>query len=54
MNGPTRGEMMNPENAQSGRPEYIDKTAEDAHPAVGLSQDVPAYDTQNVRYWEFR
>lgn len=55
-NGPSRGEMMNPQNAQSGKPDYIDDSAEEAnsnfYPDRG--QDAPAYVASNPRYWEYR
>ena len=53
---PTRGDMMNPAEAQSGTPNYIDKSAESVdntfYPKRG--QDAPAYKFSNPRYWEYR
>jgi hypothetical protein len=47
-------EMQNPYNAQGGQPKYIDTSAETASRPVQSSMDVPAYEANNVRYWEYR
>lgn len=53
---PSNAQMMNPSNAQSGEPNYIDETANTAqsnfYPKRG--QDAPAYIANNPRYWEYR
>lgn len=53
---PSQQEMSLATNAQGGTPNYIDETARTplnaVHPRGG--EDVPAYMTQNARYWEYR
>lgn len=53
---PTRGEMMNPSDAQTGQPNYVDKGAEtpnsNFYPSRG--EDAPAYMANNPRHWEYR
>jgi hypothetical protein len=53
---PTRGDMMNPSNAQRGKPNYVDEAVETPdstfYPSRG--QDAPAYVANNPRYWEYR
>ncbi len=51
---PTQGEMMNPQEAQTGQPDYIDKTAETVGTPRLQSFDAPAYEAMNPRYWEYR
>ncbi len=55
-NAPSNAEMMNPTNAQSGKPSYVDSSVESPqnrfYPNRG--NDVPAYVVNNPRYWEYR
>jgi hypothetical protein len=54
-NAPDQKEMMQPTNAQSGEPNYIDKSAQSVGlPAKYSDIAAPAYKTQNPRYWEYR
>ena len=53
---PTNQQMNDPQNHQSGKPNYLDKSVEDVgskfYPNRG--QDAPAYVASNPRYWEYR
>lgn len=53
----TFARMMNPANAQGGKPSYVDKSAETPgkvfHSKEGYP-DAPAYRASNPRYWEYR
>jgi len=52
---PSKKEMSAPENAQSGEPNYIDKSAQSVgQPAYDTDLAAPAYKTMNPRYWEYR
>jgi len=52
---PSQKEMMQPTNAQSGEPNYIDKKAQSVgQPAYYSDMVAPAYKTTNPRYWEYR
>jgi len=53
---PTRGEMMNPSDAQTGQPNYVDSSAETPMSKLypNRGQDAPAYVASNPRYWEYR
>ena len=52
---PSQKEMMQPTNAESGEPNYIDKSAQSVgNPPSYTDYDVPAYETMNPRYWEYR
>jgi hypothetical protein len=53
---PSFARMMNPDDEQGDRPDYVDKSAEAAdntfYPSRG--DDAPAYVGSNPRYWEYR
>ena len=54
---PSKSEMMNPTNAQGGKPNYVDKTAETPGSPFHANQgdeDAPDYIANNPRYWEYR
>lgn len=50
-------EMSDPQNAQSGKPVYVDEKAESPPGNIGTdltNGDAPAYASTNPRYWEYR
>lgn len=53
---PSKEQMMDPSNPQSGKPNYLDDSSETAdntfYPYRG--EDAPAYIASNPRYWEYR
>lgn len=54
---PSFSEMTNPSNAQGGKPNYVDKSAESPGKVFHSKEsypDAPAYIANNPRYWEYR
>lgn len=54
---PSQRQMTDPSNAQPGKPNYIDKTAETPGNPFNSKEgdmDAPNYVASNPRYWEHR
>lgn len=52
---PSQTEMSDAENAQGGKPKYVDTKAQSVgQPSYDSDLAAPAYKAMNPRYWEYR
>lgn len=53
---PSHKKMTSPADPQSGKPNYVDNSAEtpDSNFYPSRGQDAPAYIANNPRHWEYR